>query len=186
MIELAPPPSIRDAAAQVRLVALDVDGVLTDGVLRYGPDGEYVKAFHVHDGLGIRMLARAGLDVAIISGRSGPALERRLTELEVRHRYLGRRDKGAALEELVDAAKVNVRQVAFVGDDVLDLPVLRRVGVSVAVANAHPLVLREVAWTTGRAGGTGAVREVADGLLAARGRLESAYAELLEHAEGRG
>ncbi|MAQ13351.1 MAG: phenylphosphate carboxylase subunit delta [Sandaracinus sp.] len=172
-------------AVGVEVLALDVDGVLTDGRLHYGPDGEFVKVFDVKDGLGLKLLERAGLAVAVITAKRGPALERRLADLGIRHALVGRSDKGRALEELGESLGVAEDAFAFMGDDVLDLPVLRRVGLAIAPADANFLVRREVegplgGWVTQRGGGRGAVREVTDGLLAARGVLESTVAAHLE------
>ncbi|MEZ4326865.1 MAG: HAD hydrolase family protein [Polyangiales bacterium] len=180
------PESVRAAAARVRLLVLDADGVLTDGRLYYGDDGEVVKAFHARDGLGLRLLRNEGVQLAVISGRAAPALERRVRDLRVHHVLLGRDDKRAALDECLLAAGVLPEEAAFVGDDVLDLPGMRAVGLGVAVADAHERVRREAHWVTQAGGGRGAVREVADALLAARGRLDAAVDELLHEHVGRG
>lgn len=161
------------------MLVLDVDGVLTDGRLYYGAEGEVLKAFHVRDGLGVKLLLAEGIDVAVISGRTAPALSARLADMHVAHAFVGRDDKHAAFEELVRTLCVPEAQIAYVGDDVLDLPVLRRVGLPIAVADAHPLVRAEAVWITEAAGGRGAAREVADGLLEVRGRLRDACEDLL-------
>jgi len=171
--------SVTPAARALRLLALDVDGVLTDGRLRYGPDGETVKVFDVKDGLGIKLLQEEGIEVAVISARRAPALERRLSDLGVRHAHLGRGDKIHALGELQQTLGIAPEAMAFMGDDVLDLPVLRAVGLAIAPADAHFLVRDEAHWVTDAPGGRGAVREVADGLLAARGRLSAIVEEHL-------
>jgi 3-deoxy-D-manno-octulosonate 8-phosphate phosphatase (KDO 8-P phosphatase) len=166
-------------AADVRLLLLDVDGVLTDGLLWYGPDGETVKPFHAKDGFGIRLLQREGVQVGILSARRSAPLERRLADLGVQHAVLGRDDKLAGLETLLQRTGVAPEHAASMGDDVLDLPVMRRVGLAITVADGHPLVRAEAAWVTEAPGGRGAVREVADGILQARGRLEDACEALL-------
>lgn len=170
------PPSdaLRTRLASVRALVLDVDGVLTDGSLAYGPEGETLKTFFVRDGLGIRLARREGIAVAVITAKRSRMLTRRLAELEVEHLLDGREDKGVALEELAASLGIPLEQTAFVGDDVLDLPALRRAGVAIAVADAHRLVRAEAHWTTVERGGRGAVREVCDALLEARGRLEAA------------
>lgn len=173
------PEEVREPAARVRALVLDVDGVLTDGSLEYGADGEASKTFHVKDGLGIRLLAREGIAVAVISAKTSAPLRRRLEDLRVPHAMLGREDKSAALDELMRTLGITEREVAFVGDDLLDLPILRRVGLAIAPADAHPLVLVEAAWVTRAGGGRGAVRETCDGLLAARGRLRASCEDLL-------
>ncbi|MCB9659672.1 MAG: HAD hydrolase family protein [Sandaracinaceae bacterium] len=180
------PIELRALAARIRLLVLDADGVLTDGRLYYGDDGEVVKAFHARDGLGLRLLRNEGVQLAVISGRAAPALERRVRDLRVHHALLGRDDKRAALDECLLAAGVLAEETAFVGDDVLDLPAMRAVGLGVAVADAHARVRHEARWVTNAPGGRGAVREVADGLLKARGRLDAAIDELLREHVGRG
>ncbi|MFW5920718.1 MAG: KdsC family phosphatase [Polyangiales bacterium] len=173
------PDGVREAAARIRLLVLDVDGVLTDGTLWYGPDGEYLKAFHVRDGLGIRLLRPEGIGVAVLSARRSPALERRVADLGIEHVVLGRDDKRAALGELLSSAGVDACDAACVGDDVLDVPVMRGVGLAIAPADAHALARAEAAWVTEAPGGRGAVREVADGLLDARGRLSACCEALI-------
>jgi len=176
----------RAIAAEVRMLALDVDGVMTDGRLWYGAEGEVLKAFHVRDGLGIRLLMHEGVDVAIISARRAPALDRRIRDLGIAHVFVGRDDKESALDEILETLRVPATQIAYVGDDILDLPVMRRIGLPIAVADAHPLVREEAAWVTSLPGGTGAVREVADALLHARGRLREASESLLATGLRRG
>lgn len=173
------PDDVRERAAIVRALVLDVDGVLTDGSLEYDGDGETSKTFFVKDGLGIRLCAREGIAVAVISAKTSAPLRRRLEDLKVPHALLGREDKSEALDEVMSALGITEREVAFVGDDLLDLPIMRRVGLAIAPADAHPLVLTEVAWVTRASGGRGSVREVCDGLLAARGRLRAACEELI-------
>lgn len=167
------PDDVRSSAAEVRLLALDVDGVLTDGTLYYGPEGELLKAFHVRDGLGLRLLGLAGIDVAVISAKRSAPLARRLADLAIAHVHLGREDKRAAMQEVCDAVGVAPREVAYVGDDLIDLPLLAEVGLPITVADGHPLVRQRARWITTLPGGRGAVREVCDGLLEARGRLDA-------------
>ncbi|HEX4375550.1 MAG TPA: HAD-IIIA family hydrolase [Steroidobacteraceae bacterium] len=153
------------AAAQIRLLILDVDGVLTDGRLHYGPKGETHKSFHVRDGAGIKAVLSAGLDVAVISGRSSAAVTRRCRELGIRHVHQGVDDKGAMLQRLLKQLRLQANQCACVGDDTPDLPVMRQVGLAVAVADAHEQVLASAHRRTRKPGGAGAVREVCDWLL---------------------
>ncbi len=156
-------------AADIALLVLDVDGVLTDGRLLYSDDGSETKAFHVRDGHGMKEVMAAGIEIAVISGRSSGAVERRLTELGVNHIYLGRNDKLAALEEVLRAAGLSdMKQIACVGDDVPDLQILVPAGLGIAVAEAHPSTLAAADWQTRLPGGRGAVREVCDLLVAAR------------------
>ena len=150
----------------VRLLVLDVDGVLTDGRLWYGADGEVLKGFHVRDGLGIKSLLAIGIEVAIISGRDSPAVARRASELGIRHVIQGCDDKGRALDALCATLRVEAAAVACIGDDTPDLPMLTRAGLAVAVADAHPDVRAVANRVTTLPGGHGAVREVCDWLLA--------------------
>ncbi len=166
--------AVRARAAEVRALVLDVDGVLTDGTLYYGPDGEHLKAFHVRDGLGLRLLRQEGIVVAVISAKDSEPLARRLRDLKVEHALLGREDKARALGELCARVGITEQEVAYIGDDILDLPVLARVGLPITVSDGHPLVRQRVQWVTEAAGGHGAVREVADALLEASGRLGAA------------
>lgn len=162
------PVAQRRRLSSIRLIVVDVDGVLTDGTLYYGADGEVIKAFHVRDGMGIQILREAGIDVAAITGRTSSALNRRMAELGVNRVLSGRSDKSAALEELLSSSGIAACDVAFVGDDVLDIPPMRRVGLAVSVSDAHPRV-REVAhWVTKSPGGRGALREIADAVVASR------------------
>jgi 3-deoxy-D-manno-octulosonate 8-phosphate phosphatase (KDO 8-P phosphatase) len=153
----------------MRLLVLDVDGTLTDGRLYYGAAGELGKAFHARDGYGIKAVLAAGLGVAVISGRHSPATEQRCLELGISHVLLGVDDKGRALTLLLESLALTPAQCIAVGDDGGDLPMLQRVGLAVAVADAHPSVLAVAHRRTRLPGGAGAVREVCDWLLAARG-----------------
>ena len=180
------PADLLTRAAKIRLLVLDADGVLTNGQLFYGDTGEVLKAFHARDGLGLRLLRNEGVQLAVISGRAAPALTKRLADLRFHHVLLARDDKRAALDECMRSAGVSADETAFVGDDVLDLLGMRAVGLGIAVADAHWLVRKEAAWTTQLRGGEGAVREVADALLLARGRLDAAVEELLRDHVGRG
>ncbi|MGH8495351.1 MAG: KdsC family phosphatase [Gammaproteobacteria bacterium] len=160
--------SLEERAAGIRLVVFDVDGVLTDGVLTFGADGRELKSFFVRDGHGIKALRAAGIEVAVISGRNSEAVSRRMGELGVEHVFQGDDDKLPIYAALVDRLGMNREQVAYVGDDVPDLPVLRKAGLPIAVADAHPDLRAAVAWTTPSPGGRGAVRDVCDLLLQAR------------------
>ncbi len=154
----------------VRLLVLDVDGVLTDGRIYYGARGEALKVFHVLDGHGIREVQRAGIVVAVISGRASPAVRRRCRELGIRHLRQGVEDKLAVLQRLCARLGVALEECAAVGDDTPDVPVLRAVGHAFAVPGAHPSAHRAAGRVTRAAGGLGAVREVCDLLVAARAR----------------
>lgn len=153
----------------IRLLVLDVDGVMTDGRLRYGPYGERDKVFHVRDGHGIKAVRAAGIDIGVISGRRSAAVQRRCRDLGIEHLMQGIQDKGAAFASLIARLGVNAQQCACIGDDVPDLPILQQVGLAVAVADAHESARAAAHRCTRAAGGSGAVREVCDWLLAARG-----------------
>jgi 3-deoxy-D-manno-octulosonate 8-phosphate phosphatase (KDO 8-P phosphatase) len=153
------------ARPDVRLLVLDVDGVLTDGRLYYGARGEVLKVFHVRDGHGMKMLRASGIEIAVISGRRSAAVARRCRELGVRHLRQGVEDKRVALSQLCAALGITPRQCAAVGDDSPDVPLLRAVGLAFATADAHAQARAAAHRVTRRAGGYGAVREVCDLLL---------------------
>ena len=158
------------ALRRVRLLVLDVDGVLTDGRLYYGARGESLKVFNVKDGHGIKQVAAAGITVAIISGRKSPIVTRRARELGIRHVAQGVTDKLAALQKLVKSQSVALEHCACVGDDTPDAPMLHAAGLAIAVADAHPDARAVADLLTTRPGGQGAVREVCDWLIDARRR----------------
>jgi 3-deoxy-D-manno-octulosonate 8-phosphate phosphatase (KDO 8-P phosphatase) len=153
----------------VRMLLLDVDGVLTDGRIIYHHSGEEAKVFHVRDGLGIRLLFSAGLEVGIATGRSSPALVHRCRNLGIKRIYDGLEDKIPVLERIAREAGVPPGGIAFVGDDLPDLGVMNRVGLALAVADAHEMVLRRADWITNKPGGLGAVREVCELILKEKG-----------------
>ena len=156
--------------SEIRLVAFDVDGVFTDGRFYLSDDGVESKAFHTQDGYGIRLLLNEGIEVAVISGRQSGAVQKRMTELGVTHVVLGCEDKVAALDEIVAGLGISVVECAYVGDDIPDLPLLNRVGVSIAVANAVPTLHEQCDLSTSASGGAGAVREVCELILDAQSR----------------
>lgn len=155
-------------AARIRVLVLDVDGVLTDGRLYYGARGEALKVFHVRDGAGLKQLCAAGVAVAVISGRRSPMTRRRCRELGIHHVIQGAADKQAALQRLCARLGVALEQCACIGDDTPDVPMMRAAGLAFAVADAHEAARRAAHIVTAAAGGQGAVREVCDQLLAAR------------------
>lgn len=162
-------PTFTARAKGIRLLVLDVDGVLTDGRLVYGPGGEELKIFHVQDGLAIVGARQAGLVVAVISGRASPAVSRRMADLGVLEVHQGSDDKPAVLETLLRRHRLTPRETAYMADDLPDLPVLKEVGLALAPANAAPEVKRIAHWVGKRAGGNGAVREALEAILRARG-----------------
>ena len=166
-------------AKRIRLVIFDVDGVLTDGSLFLGDDGEQYKAFHSKDGHGMRMLQDSGVRIGILTGRTSRVIEHRMRDLGVELVMQGHREKLPAFETLLAQAGVDAQETAYVGDDVVDLPVMRRVGLSIAVQDAHPLVKRHAHWLTANPGGRGAAREVCELIMEAQGTLEAALARYL-------
>jgi 3-deoxy-D-manno-octulosonate 8-phosphate phosphatase (KDO 8-P phosphatase) len=159
----------RTPLERVRLVVLDVDGVMTDGHLYFDAQGEALKVFHVRDGLGLKQLMRAGIDIAVISGRSSEAVSARCRELGIQFLEQGCEDKVAALDRLLGQRRLSREQALCVVDDTSDLALMRAAGVAVAVADAHGEVRKAADHVTTLNGGCGAVREVCDWLLAARG-----------------
>ncbi|MBS0516752.1 MAG: HAD hydrolase family protein [Proteobacteria bacterium] len=165
------PADILQRAARIKLAVFDVDGVLTDGRLWYAADGSELKAFHAHDGAGMKRLAAAGIEIAVITARSSHVVSVRMAELGIVHVYQGRADKLACFEHLLKALQLEPADACYTGDDVVDLAPMQRAGLSIAPANAHPYVREHAAWRTRQAGGNGAAREVCDLLLAAQGKL---------------
>ncbi len=165
---------ILEKARDIRLVIFDVDGVLTDGSLYLGDDGQEYKAFNSRDGHGMVMLRDSGVEIGIITGRSSEVVRIRMESLGISHLYQGQRDKRPAYRELKRKLQLADDQIAYVGDDVVDLPVMTRVGLAIAVQNAHPFTRRHAHWTTPSPGGRGAAREVCELIMEAQGRLASA------------
>ncbi|EIC22217.1 3-deoxy-manno-octulosonate-8-phosphatase KdsC [Thiorhodovibrio frisius] len=168
-----------ERAKAIRVVIFDVDGVLTDGRLIIGDDGQEYKAFHSRDGHGMAMLQQTGVSLAVITGRQSQVVRLRMESLGVRHVYQGRRDKTPAYEELKARLELADSAFAYVGDDVIDLPILSQVGLGVAVADAHPLVKAHCHWQTENPGGRGAAREVCEFIMRAQDTLEPMLARYL-------
>jgi 3-deoxy-D-manno-octulosonate 8-phosphate phosphatase (KDO 8-P phosphatase) len=166
-------------AAKVRLLILDVDGILTDGSLHFGAEGEIIKTFNVLDGHGIKLLQRSGVPVAIISARQSPIVARRAEDLGISQIRQGVHDKRLAFEQLLLQNKLESDLCGFAGDDVIDLPVLTRVGFAASVPNSHPDVRQRVHYVTQAPGGRGAARELCDFILRAQGNYEAALAPYL-------
>ncbi|MGD8796011.1 MAG: 3-deoxy-manno-octulosonate-8-phosphatase KdsC, partial [Thiohalophilus sp.] len=159
---------IFDRAAQIKLVVFDVDGVLTDGSLFIGDDGQEYKAFHSRDGFGMKLLKESGVEIAVITARTSEVVRHRMENLGVKHVYQGRLEKLPAFEELVAKLGLSFEQTAYVGDDVVDLPVLRRAGLAIAVQDAHPLAKQHAHWQTPHGGGHGAARDVCELIMEAQ------------------
>jgi 3-deoxy-D-manno-octulosonate 8-phosphate phosphatase (KDO 8-P phosphatase) len=161
--------AIQARAADIRLLVLDVDGVLTDGRLYFTARGEEMKCFHVRDGAGIVQVLRAGLQVAVISGRDSPSVDRRMSELGVTFVRQGVADKLAVLHELLSMLNLGPQATACIGDDSAEVPLLQAARLAVAVADAHACAKAAAHWVTQANGGQGAVRELCDLILSARG-----------------
>ena len=165
------PLEVRERAARVRLMVFDVDGILTDGVLWYSAQGESLKGFHVLDGHGLKLLRESGIEVALMTGRDSAMVSRRAADLGIAEVLQGVADKGAALNELTKRLQVTLDETGFMGDDLMDMPALQRVGFAVSVPGAPTYVSQAAHWVTGKPGGHGAARECCDLILAAQGRL---------------
>ena len=166
------PEEIVERASTIRLLIMDVDGVLTDGRLWFTAKGEELKAFHARDGHGIKLLQRIGVETAVISGRRSQAVALRMESLGIRHVYQGYEEKLQPFEELMAKLEVSPGATCYVGDDLLDLPIIRRVGLAVGVADAHFGIRPHLHHMTRMQGGMGAVREVCDLILYAQDQLE--------------
>lgn len=169
--------SLKTKAKDIRLLVLDVDGVLTDGKLYYGPDGTEIKVFNTLDGHGIKTLQRSGVDVAIITGRCSEQVSRRAEALGIRHVIQGREDKLTALQELLQQHPLPLEHIAMMGDDWPDLSVMVKVGLALTVPNAHIEVRQRAHWQSQCAGGSGAVREACDLILLAQGNYMPCLAQ---------
>lgn len=167
-------------AAQIKLIIFDVDGVLTDGSLFIGDDGEEYKAFHSRDGHGMKMLRATGVEIGIITGRTSNVVRHRMESLGIHHVYQGQLEKLPAFQQLTSKLGIDPQQVAYVGDDVVDLPILTRVGLAVAVADAHPLVKRHAHWITPCGGGQGAARDICELIMEAQGTLDASLQHYLQ------
>jgi len=165
-----PPRNWKKRALKIRLVLLDVDGVLTDGRITYGGDGREVKSFEVKDGQGVKFLQEGGIDVGILSSRRSRAVSRRARELGIRLVRQGVREKKAELTAIERRKRLAAEEIAFLGDDWGDLPVFRRVGLAVAVADSIPELKQAAHYITDAPGGRGAVREAAEAILKAQGK----------------
>lgn len=165
------PQEALDKASGIALLALDVDGIMTDGSLLFSASGDELKAFNILDGLGMKQAMAAGIEVAVITGRSSPLTERRMASLGVETLLQAREDKVTALREIAERRQLPPERIAYMGDDLPDLAAIRYAGFGVTVPNGHWFVRQHADYCTRAAGGTGAVRELTDLLLAARNTL---------------
>lgn len=161
-----------ELAASLKLLILDVDGVLTDGKLYFDNDGNEYKSFHARDGHGIKLLQQSGVSVAVISGRRSNSVALRMRSLGVEHIYQGHENKISAFYEILEKMTIEPEKTAYIGDDLLDLPLIKRVGLGIAVQDANFMVKQHAQWCTELAGGCGAVREVCDLIMQAQGTFD--------------
>jgi 3-deoxy-D-manno-octulosonate 8-phosphate phosphatase (KDO 8-P phosphatase) len=169
------PAHVLERARNTRLVIFDIDGVLTDGSLFYDNAGQEYKAFNSKDGHGIRMLLESDVEIALITGRQSELVLHRATNLKIPHNRIwqGYRDKRPAFEDLLAKTGLKAENIAYVGDDVVDLPVMAQVGLAIAVGDAHPFVKQHAHWVTQTVGGRGAARETGEMILHAQGKLQA-------------
>lgn len=172
-------PELRERAARIKLLLLDVDGVLTDGKLYFGNNGEEFKAFSTLDGHGIKLLQKSGVKVGIITGRTSNLVARRANDLGINILVQGREDKWDALQEILQEHPLQLNEIAFMGDDWPDLSVMTCVGLALAVANAHTSVAARAHWQSRERGGDGAVRAACDLIMQAQGTFDTALARYL-------
>ncbi len=175
-----PSDAVRARAEKIKLLILDVDGVLTTGYLEYSAQGEMLKSFYVQDGLGLQLLREQGIQLAIISGRDSAVTAARAKDLKIHHVLQGAQNKGLALSQLLQTTGLTLEQCAYIGDDGIDLPILRVVGLAVSVPNGHHLAQSAAHWVTAQGGGAGAVRELSELILFAQDKLLAAYAHYLD------
>lgn len=166
----------------IKLLILDVDGVMTDGGLTIGDDGQEYKTFHAHDGLGMKLLKASGVSLAIITGRTSNVVKKRAESTGVTHFYQGAEDKLEAFRDLMQSSGLQAEQCAFMGDDVVDLPPMLQCGLAIAVPDSPLLLLEHVHYVTRKAGGRGAVREVCELIMQAQGSFDAQMAQFLTQA----
>ncbi|MCK5190004.1 MAG: 3-deoxy-manno-octulosonate-8-phosphatase KdsC [Methylococcales bacterium] len=171
---------ITEKAKKLKLLILDVDGVLTDGRLFFDDNGKEYKCFHARDGHGIKLLRQTGVEVAVISGRKSNSVAIRMKNLGIEYVYQGHENKIAAFYEIIKSLSIEPEQAAHVGDDLLDLPIMTRVGLSIAVKDANDSVKEYADWCTTTPGGMGAVREVCDFIMQSQGTFESVLKSYLQ------
>ncbi len=169
----AVPETIFAKAKKIKLLICDVDGVFSDGRIYMGNQGEELKAFHTRDGYGIKCLLSANIEIAVITGRSSVIVEKRMAALGIKHVYQGQSDKRLAYNALVKKVGCSSENIAYIGDDLIDWPVMAEVGLSICVNDGHPLLAKRADWLTQTKGGFGAVREICDLLLEARNELDT-------------
>jgi 3-deoxy-D-manno-octulosonate 8-phosphate phosphatase (KDO 8-P phosphatase) len=173
---------LKERFKNVKLLVLDVDGVMTDGGLTIGDDGQEYKTFHSHDGLGMKLLKATGVESAIITGRTSNVVKKRAETTGVAHFYQGAEDKLVAFNDLVKISNLQASQCAFLGDDVVDLPPMLKCGLALAVPDSPALVLKHAHYVTKKTGGRGAVREICELIMQAQGTFDAQMAQFLTQA----
>ncbi len=173
------PQDILAKASQIKLLVCDVDGVLSDGKVYFTNQEDEIKNFNIKDGLGIKLLQKNNIAVAIITGRKSKIVEVRAKELGINYLYQGQSNKQSAFDSLLEQLKLNKEQVAHIGDDLPDLPLMKQTGLGISVADGYSFVRQQADWVTSKKGGEGAVREAADLLLFAQNKLDAIYANYL-------
>lgn len=169
-----------EKAAKIKLLICDVDGVLSDGKVYFGNDGEELKNFNIKDGLGIKLMQRNGIQVAIITGRQSNIVDHRASELGINLVYQGRSDKRATFDEIATKLGLTHDQIAHIGDDLPDLPLMQKSGLGICVADAYHFLIKNADWTTPHNGGEGAVRDVSDLLLTAQDKFDQVLESYLK------
>jgi len=164
---------VLEKAAQIKLVVFDVDGVLTDGGLFFGDDGQEYKSFYSRDGLGMKLLQQTGVEIGVITARNSKVVEHRMRNLGIKNVYQGKLNKLDAFHDLLNKLDISAVQTAYAGDDVVDLPVMKEAGLAIAVQDAHPFVKQHAHWITQHGGGRGAARDVCELIMQAQGTLEA-------------
>lgn len=164
---------VLEKAAKIKLVVFDVDGVLTDGGLFFGDDGQEYKSFYARDGLGMKLLQQTGVEIAVITARNSRVVEHRMRNLGIDKVYQGKLNKLDAFHDLLSSLNVSAEQTAYAGDDVVDLPVMKEAGLAIAVQDAHPFVKQHAHWITQHCGGRGAARDVCELIMQAQGTLDA-------------
>lgn len=180
------PEQVLKKASNIKLLICDVDGVLSNGQVIIGNDGEELKTFNIKDGFGIKCLQKSGIAVAIITGRNSKIVEKRCQELGIEHYYQGQSNKQEAFGTLCKNLSVQPEQICHIGDDLPDLPLLVQVGLGVTVADGHWLIQQHADWITQHNGGFGAVREVCDLILHSQNKLQAIHQEYLAKAQPSG
>lgn len=183
VLELVQADDLHGRLVNIKMLVLDVDGVMTDGGLMIGDDGQEYKTFHSHDGLGMKLLKSTGVQMAIITGRTSNVVKKRAESTGIAHFFQGAEDKLVAFHSLLELSHLQAHECAFMGDDVVDLPPMLHCGLAIAVPASPPLVLKHAHYVTEKSGGRGAVREVCELIMQAQGTYDKVMAQFLSQAK---